>query len=134
MADEAVQKPGIMRVLWRCLWEWNFRPVGEAVESEWETVKKSPTVLIVCALAGGLLGSYLRGMSADSVIREKSAQLDGLEGRLQDVKDVLNDTKREKDKYEIQLAQARDAVAPWMQLANSKFGDQPPDKRLEAIS
>ncbi|HEY5769094.1 MAG TPA: hypothetical protein VIS71_04540, partial [Terrimicrobium sp.] len=45
----------------------------------------------------------------------------------------LTDSEKAKDSLQTQLQVAQNALAPWVTLANSKFGDKPQDERLPLL-
>jgi hypothetical protein len=67
-------------------------------------------------------------------------ELAGVKATLAGVRDNLGDTKTERDKFDIELQnketaleQAQNALAPWKELANSKFPDEPLTKRMDLL-
>jgi len=60
-------------------------------------------------------------------------ELSKSESRITSLKDELDDAKRDRDKYQTDFLNAQNALAPWMELANSQFSNAPISKRLTLL-
>ena len=85
---------------------------GKAVKQGW---------LAVLIIGGGLLwfGNEHGSRSADKEVAKMQGELD--------------DAKRDRDKFQIQMTQAQDALAPWKELANSQYPGEPINKSLNLL-
>ncbi len=117
--------------VWEWFWEFlNAEKLGAYLKSEFVSFRGARFLFIVIGLVGGLAGYLIRGHIAAAQIEEakhdNDATIQDQRKQIGEIKDKLAETRRERDKAELQLA-------PWIELANTQFTNTPTNKRLEEL-
>jgi hypothetical protein len=140
-------KPSLLkefiRVYVHLFWTWmGFDTLADDFESHNTTVKKARALafLVVLGVLTGVTGFLLKGCSDSGTISSlvQNGQSNGvvmlsyqventhLNRRVSDDQSALAELKRQRD-------EANNALAPWVQLANSHFTNTPVTKRLDSL-
>jgi len=117
----------------KAIYTW-FKKEGQGVRNGW---------VLFFALALGFIVLAARGMhwvddkihvsemSATNGIH--AAETKGLNSKITQLESDKSDLTRQRDKSDLQAQNDRNALAPWMQLAKSKYSDETPSNSLEML-
>jgi hypothetical protein len=94
--------------------------LGEHFHEERESVKKVPLIILLCLI----VGICLRGCWDDSKLESARDDLTKSEG-------AKSEAERDRDKYQTLYNQDENATAELRRIANEKFAEAPPDKRVD---
>jgi hypothetical protein len=126
-----------------------IKPLEKGLREAWRQMKQglllflvligAPVALLTYYLTHHIDGElYNASVSVTNVvhkgeIKELDASISQLKQKVQGLEQDKNLLRQERDKSDLQAQNDRNALAPWMQLANSQFTNAPFNQRLDLL-
>lgn len=117
----------------KAVYSW-FRKEGKGVKSGW--VLFSVLAVGLMALAGygvNWIDQKLEDAEMSATNGIHAAKIDELNDKIDQLKSEKSDLIRQRDKSDLQAQNDRNALAPWMELAKSRFADENPSNSLALL-